>query len=200
MLRKLRPQLSYANVAATLALVLAVGGGTSYAVTKIRARDIGYHAVTGSKVNWNAITASKVRNSSLSGRDLRGNSVTTTDIRNGSLRVQDFAAGELPKGEKGEKGDPAASIFATIAADGKLGNSKNVTGSSLGTGAVYTATINQDVSKCAVVATLSGAAPGKITAQPNGSATPAAAQQITIRTFNDANDPAQLPFQFAVYC
>ena len=46
MLRKLRSQLSYANVAATLALVLAVGGGSAYAAAKIRASDIGYHAVT----------------------------------------------------------------------------------------------------------------------------------------------------------
>jgi hypothetical protein len=200
MLRKLRSQLSYANVAATLALVLAVGGGTSYAVTKIRARDIGYHAVTGSKVNWNAITASKVKNSSLSGRDLRGNSVSTSDIRNGSLRAQDFAAGQLPNGDKGDKGDPATSIFAAVAADGKLGNSKNVTSNSLGAGAVYTATINQDVSKCAVVATLSGSAPGIVTAQPNGAATPAAAQQITIRTFNETGTAEGRPFQFAVYC
>src|SRR5688500_16965935 len=50
MLRKLRPHLSYANVAATLALVLAAGGSTAYAAAKIGKSDIGYHAVTSSKV------------------------------------------------------------------------------------------------------------------------------------------------------
>ena len=45
MLRKLRPRLTYANVVSTIALALAVGGGTAYAATKIGTRDIRYHAV-----------------------------------------------------------------------------------------------------------------------------------------------------------
>ena len=62
MLRKLRPRLTYANVVSTIALALAVGGGTAYAATKIGTSNIRYHAVTGSKVANNAITASKVKN------------------------------------------------------------------------------------------------------------------------------------------
>ena len=61
MLGKLRPHLTYANVAATLALVIAVGGGSAWAAQKIRTRNIAYHAVTASKVNYNAISSWKVK-------------------------------------------------------------------------------------------------------------------------------------------
>ncbi len=106
MIRNFRSRLSYANVVATLALVVAVGGGTAWAAGKIRTRNIGYHAVTASKINYNAITAAKVKNNSLGSKELRDGSILTNDVRNGSLRAEDFAAGQLPKGDKGDKGDP----------------------------------------------------------------------------------------------
>ena len=127
MLRKLRPHLSYANVAATLALVLAAGGSTAYAAAKIGKSDIGYHAVTSSKIAFNAITASKVRNSTLSGKDVRDSWITSADIRNGSLRADDLAAGQLPQGPKGEPGAPASELHAGVSAIGVLANGKGVT-------------------------------------------------------------------------
>jgi hypothetical protein len=197
MLRKLRSQLSYANVAATLALVVAIGGGTTYAASQIRASDIGYHAVTGSKVNFNAITASKVRNSALSGRDLRDNSIRTEDVRNGTLRAEDFAAGALPKGEKGDKGDPATSLHCTVSAAGALTNGQGVTAVSPGAAGVYTVTFNQDVSNCTVIGTVATTG-----ADDGGTVTgaPSAAQQVTFRTRDTAGVAAQRPFQFALFC
>lgn len=197
MLRKLRSQLSYANVAATLALVLAVGGSSAYAVSKIRTRHIGYHAVTAAKLNYNAVTAGKVRNSSLSGYDVRDNSLKTQDVRNGSLKSEDFAAGQLPKGDKGDKGDPATSIFGTVSSAGVLTNGKGVTAvsASAPADASYTVTFSQDVSKCAVVGTVASNDGGVLTAAPSG--TP---QQVTFRTRNPVGAAAQQPFSFAVHC
>lgn len=194
MLRRLRPHLSYANVAATIALVLAVGGSSAYAVSKVRTRDLGYHAVTASKLNYNAVTAGKVRNNSLSYADVRNNSIRTTEIRNGSLRVEDFAAGQAPKGEKGDRGDPATSLFGTVNAAGALVNGKGVTAVSAA-GASYTVTFNQDVSKCAAVATVSDLDGGTVTGAPAANA-----QQITFRTFAAGGGSAPQPFSFAVYC
>jgi hypothetical protein len=198
MLRKLRSRLSYANVTATLALALAVGGGSAYAAAKIGKSDIAYHAVGASKVDFNAITASKVRNSSLTGKELRDSSVTTSDVRNGSLRFDDFAAGQLPKGDKGEKGEPAAAIFGTVSAAGALGNGKGITAVSAGDPGVYSVTFSQDVRKCAFVGTVatSGADDGgTVTAAPGPTA-----QQATFRTRDTAGAAAQRPFQFAAYC
>lgn len=87
MLDSLRRRLSYANVAATLALFIALGG-TSYA------------ALT--------VTGKNVTNSSLTGSDVKNSSLTTSDIKNASLLAKDFKAGQLPAGAKGDKGDTGA--------------------------------------------------------------------------------------------
>ncbi len=75
MLTRLTSRLSYANVVATLALFLALGG-TSYA------------ALT--------ITGKNVKNGSLSGGDIKDGSITAKDIKNGSLLEKDFKSGQLP--------------------------------------------------------------------------------------------------------
>jgi hypothetical protein len=205
MIRKLRARLSYANVASTLALVLAVGGGSAYAAQTIGRSNIRTHAVSGSKIAKNAVTASKVRNSALSGRDLRDGSVTTADVANGSLQAVDFAAGQLPKGDKGDKGDPGApatALHGAVPATGVLASPRGITVAPQGAiaDAVYTATFSQDVNTCTVVATLAGADPGSVTAQPNGDATPAAKRQVTFRTFNGAGVATPRAFGFAVFC
>ena len=74
MLKRLRSHLTYANVTATLALFVALGG-SSYAALSITGRD--------------------VKNNSLTGRDVR--SLTTKDVRDGSLQARDLAADTLPE-------------------------------------------------------------------------------------------------------
>jgi hypothetical protein len=202
MLSKLRSRLSYANVASTLALVLAVGGGSAYAAQTIGRSDIRTHAVTGSKIAKQAVTASKVRNGALSGKDLRDNSVTGADLANGSLRAIDFAAGQLPKGDKGDPGAPATALHGAVPATGVLASPRGITVAPEGplANAVYTATFNQDVNTCSVVATLAGNDAGSVTAQPNGDATAAARRLVTFRTFDATGAPAQRAFSFAVFC
>jgi uncharacterized protein YjbI with pentapeptide repeats len=193
MVRKLRSRMTYANVVSTIALGLAIGGGTAYAATRIGTSNIRYHAVTGSKLSTNSVTASKVKNSALSGSDIRDNSLHSGDIHNGTLQAADFAGGQLPKGDKGDKGDPATSIFGVVTSGGGLTSFKNVAGIA-GSGP-YTITLGQDVSKCAAVATLNGGGAGNITAEP----TPGNAQQITVHTYAGGGETPRA-FQFAVYC
>jgi len=194
MLRKLRPRITYANVVSTIALALAIGGGTAYAATKIGTSSIRYHAVTGSKLATNAVTASKIKTNSVSSSDVRDNTLTSADIRTGTLQASDFAPNQLPKGDKG---DPATSIFGVVATGGGLTSFKNVSAiSGNGTpGVGYTVTIGQDVSKCAAVATLNGGGAGSVTGTP----TPGNAQQITFRTYAGGVETPRA-FQFAVYC
>jgi hypothetical protein len=199
MLRRLRPHLSYANVAATLALVIAVGGGSAYAAQRIRASQIGFHAVTASKVNFNAITTSKVRNGSLAGKDVRDNAITTQDVRNGTLRFEDFAAGQLPPGPKGDPGAAAAALNGTVSATGTLVSGTGVTAITAGAAdATYTVTFDRDVSKCSVIGTVATSGDtdgGTVTGAPGDSV-----QQVTFRTRNFSGDPAQRPFSFALFC
>lgn len=70
-----RPRLSYANVAATVALVLAVGGGTVFAAVQlsknnVRSRHIAPKAVKNSDIAPNAVTSRKIRNRGVSPADL----------------------------------------------------------------------------------------------------------------------------------
>jgi hypothetical protein len=70
-----RPRLTYANVTATLALFLALGGG-AYAATSLPARSVGStqlkaSAVTRAKIKRSAVDGSKVANESLTGADIK---------------------------------------------------------------------------------------------------------------------------------
>jgi hypothetical protein len=59
-----RPRISYANVAATLALVLAIGG-TSYAAITINGKSLKNRSVAGKKLKKNTVTGTEVKESRL---------------------------------------------------------------------------------------------------------------------------------------
>jgi hypothetical protein len=84
-LQRLGSHLSYANIMATIAVFVALGG-TGYAALRI--------------------TGKNVKNSSLTGADVRNSSLTGRDVRNRSLLRRDFKAGQLPRGAKGDTGPP----------------------------------------------------------------------------------------------
>lgn len=78
----------YANVTATLALVIALGG-TSWAAVNLPAKSVG---------------AKQLKNRAVTNSKLRPNAVTSAKVKNGSLRAQDFKAGQLPSGAPGPAG------------------------------------------------------------------------------------------------
>lgn len=65
MLKVPRPRLTYANVVATLALFVALGG-SSYAALKISGRDIQKHTITGQNIKRNSLGRRQIKESSLS--------------------------------------------------------------------------------------------------------------------------------------
>jgi hypothetical protein len=65
MLKVPRPRLTYANVVATLALFVALGG-SSYAALKISGRDIQKHTITGQNIRQNSLGRHQIKESSLS--------------------------------------------------------------------------------------------------------------------------------------
>jgi hypothetical protein len=76
----LRPRLTYANVAATIALFLAIGGGTVYA-----AFGLGKNDVHSKNIAPRAVKAS----------DLAKNAVTSPKIKDGAVQAADIAAGVI---------------------------------------------------------------------------------------------------------
>src|SRR4051794_39663931 len=90
MRNRLRSGLSYANVMATIAVFLSLGGG-AYAIAlrhnQVKARHIAPNAVGASEIRRNAVRRS----------ELAARAVSSTKVVDGSLLAKDFAAGQLPR-------------------------------------------------------------------------------------------------------
>lgn len=65
MLKIPRPRFTYANVVATLALFVALGG-SSYAALKISGKEIKAHTITGKNIKRNSLGRRQIKESSLS--------------------------------------------------------------------------------------------------------------------------------------
>jgi hypothetical protein len=78
----IRKHLSYANITATLALLIAIAGGTAYAVDKINSRDIAN----------NSIRSADLKNhKGVRGKDIKPNSLTGRQIDESTLRTGSIA-------------------------------------------------------------------------------------------------------------
>ena len=75
----MRPKLTYANVVATLALFIAIGGASAFA-------------------------ASHLGKNSVGGKQLKKNAVTSPKVKDNSLEARDFKSGQLPAGAPGLQG------------------------------------------------------------------------------------------------
>ena len=80
MIDRLRRRLTYANVMATLAMFVALGGG-AYAVATIGARDI----------KKNAVRSKHIKRANVKRSDLRANAVNSAKVADGSLKLADVA-------------------------------------------------------------------------------------------------------------
>jgi hypothetical protein len=73
-------RLSYANVMATLAVFIALGG-TGYAMSQINGSEIKNRSIAGEKLKPHTLTAGQVKSGSLLGEDLAPHSVTSNELR-----------------------------------------------------------------------------------------------------------------------
>ena len=83
-------QLSYANVTASVALFIALGG-TSYAAATL---------------TKDSVKTEQIKNGAIKTADIADDAVTSEKVKDKTLLTKDFKAGQLPAGEKGDKGDP----------------------------------------------------------------------------------------------
>ena len=87
MLRAIRSRLTYANVIATLALFLALGGGAVWAATKTSQK------IGPGRLKPNAVTAGKIKANAVTQTKIRANAVTGAKIREGAVDLSKIAAG-----------------------------------------------------------------------------------------------------------
>jgi hypothetical protein len=88
MLRAVLRRLTYANVIATLALFLALGGGAVWAAShktnKVGTGKLKPNAVTAGKIKANAVTQAKIRSNAVTNAKLREGAVNLTKIATGT--------------------------------------------------------------------------------------------------------------------
>jgi hypothetical protein len=89
MLAAIRTRLSYANVIATIALFVALGG-SSYAALQLPRNSVGTkqlkrNAVTAPKIKRNAVTTAKIKRNAVTTAKIKTNAVTGSKINEGTL-------------------------------------------------------------------------------------------------------------------
>jgi hypothetical protein len=224
-----RRHLSFANVTAALALFVALGG-TSYAALAIPANSIGSaqirpNAVGASEIRRGAVGRSEIRaggvasseiaRDGVGSSEIRRGGVGTSEIHNGSIRGDDVKNGTIASVDLGAGAvEPAnlstatratfqaAALRAAVDADGTAvaGNAKSATRTAPGE---YTVTFNSDVSGCfyaatpAVVKTTPVDPGATLNVASGGTAAP---DDVLVKTFDAAADPADEPFQLIVFC
>jgi hypothetical protein len=86
---RLRSRLSYANVTATLALVLALGG-TSYAALRIDSRQVIDNSLRSQDLRDDTVRSRDVRDGAINGRDVRKNGL-------GGGAIKESVLGTVPR-------------------------------------------------------------------------------------------------------
>ncbi len=114
--RSLTGKLSYANVVATLALFLAIGGG-AYAATQLKRNSVGTH-----QLKRNAVTGPKIKNSTITEAKLKDGSVSGVKIAPGSLTGADFNLNSLGTVPSAASATSAASASSASVVNGQTPN------------------------------------------------------------------------------
>jgi hypothetical protein len=150
MLSKARSRLTYANVMATIAVFVALGG-SSYAALRVTSKNVPKNALTGADIK--NLTGKDVKNNSLTGADVKG--IKSGDVSDGSLLAEDFKSGQLPAGEKGDKGDAgtaATKLFGNFdGSDGSLEAGAGIASSTRSSTGLYIIRFGQSIANCVLV-------------------------------------------------
>lgn len=183
MLNRLMGRLTYANVTATVALFVALGG-TSYAALKLPRNSVG---------------PTQIRSGAVGSSELRDRSVRLQDISRSARRSLRGAIG--PQGATGAPGPAGAAAiehFAAVSASGGLVRGDAKSGGHLNAVGQYDVGFAESVSGCVYTASLgttdaTTAPAGRVTVNDLSG-------HVGVQTYDVAGSPADLPFQLLVAC
>jgi hypothetical protein len=183
MIRRLTSRLTYANVTATLALFVALGG-SSYAALNLPRNSVG-----SKQIRTAAVRSREVKDRSLGVKDL------STSARK-SLRGVVGPTG--PAGPAGAAGSSATRYFAVVSSSGQLLAGNATSGGSGQSTGTFVIGFAQPVTGCAYTATLgtndnTSAPAGRTTVHP-------AEGRVAVQTYDPSGAPADLPFHLIVAC
>jgi len=96
---RIRGRLTYSNVTSTLALMIAVAGGTAYAANTIASSDIIDGEVKTGDLGANAVTSAKIANGQVTEADVGGGAVATAELKNDAVTNAKVLNGTLVGGD-----------------------------------------------------------------------------------------------------
>ena len=179
-MQRLTNRLSYANVTATLALFIALGG-------------TGYAAIT---LPRNSVGSNQIRPGAVSSSELKNRGVRLSDLAISTRSALRGATG--PAGVTGPAGAPAIRYFASVSATGALVRGNATAGGTAGSTGQYEVQFPSSVSGCSFVATV-GSTDG--TVQPAGRATVSDLNgKVGVQTYDASGAPSALPFHLIAAC
>jgi hypothetical protein len=186
-MRALRRRLTYANVMATVAVFLALGGG-AYAAIKLPRNSVGQR---------------QLRNGSVGASELKTGAVRGRAVKDRSIGVAELStsARESLRGQQGPAGAPGVPFRAVIASSGDPA-AGNATGIQHAPGSnEYLVRFPSDVSSCTAIATLGDTAGEAAQIPPAGRITVTPTQgAVLVRTYDAAGSPSPASFHLAVSC
>jgi hypothetical protein len=200
MLTRLRARLTYANVTATAALFVALGG-TSYAAATLAKNSVG-----SAQIRANAVGSSEIRRNAVSSSEIRDRSIALRDLAvstRASLRGAVGPAG--PAGTPGPAGAAGTALSAAVNSGGArvAGNARDNVNHPIGSNE-YTVEFTRDVSACVYSATLAAVQNnGTLEQPPEGggiSVASAGGASILVKTYNAAGAATPAPFHLLVSC
>ena len=183
-MKRLRKRLSYANVTATLALFVALGG-SSYAVTR------------------NSVGAAALRPNSVGKSEIQRYAVRTSEIEDQSIRLRDITLSTrralTEQGPRGPQGPPGPTFAATVGFSGGLLAGNGTSSEPSANGRIVG--FGRSVADCVPTATLTQLPdtppqqPGAhVTVKPNGDG------RVLVETWKPDGTPERYSFNLVVAC
>jgi hypothetical protein len=186
-MRPIRQRLSYANVTASVALFIALGG-TSYALS----------------LPHNSVGARELRPGSVGRSEIRSRAVRSAEVKDRAIRLRDISVGarQALHGQAGPTGPPGPTFFATLNSAGG-----QVRGNAIGYAPVGVngteVTFSQSMANCVPTATLTSTPGG-----PNPNPPPtahvtaqlAAQGHVLVQTWSAGGGAVLYPVNLVVAC
>lgn len=190
-MNRLHAHLSYANVMATLAVFIALGG-SAYAIAQLPRDSVG-----AAQIKRGGVGASELRTSAVSSRSIRNRSVALRDISvaaRGSLRGA--------KGDQGPPGPSGGAFHAAVNSGGATVRGNATASAHQGGSGLYTLAFGRDVSGCEATATLAAVQNGPSLEQPKPGRITVGAEgpNVAVRTFDVDGSVRDQPFNVIVVC
>lgn len=146
LMRSIRRRLTYANVVATLALVVALTAGTAYAANAFTGADIVNGSLTGVDIAGGSIGSGLLRDGGVRSADLHGGAVDRAALADGAVDGDVVSDGTLTNAD-------TSVFFADVTFEGDVVASSGGVEVAHPAAGVYDVSFGRDVTQCGWSAT-----------------------------------------------